>query len=122
MQRGKLLGMASYFLGLLYASAGSAVLSNLARGLYPDSPLLSGCRGHTQPVPLPPLLQWRRLHAATHGLGSGKPLMLLLHGFPETWASWRHQIKVGLGDVEGAGYAPAERLLHGAWALSPRVA
>lgn len=37
----------------------------------------------------------RRLHAATHGLGTGKPLMLLLHGFPETWASWRHQIRVG---------------------------
>lgn len=35
-----------------------------------------------------------RLHAATHGLGSGKPLMLFLHGFPETWATWRHQLKV----------------------------
>ena len=36
----------------------------------------------------------RRLHVATHGLGSGKPLILFLHGFPETWASWRHQIQV----------------------------
>ena len=24
--------------------------------------------------------------------GSGKPLMLLVHGFPEAWFSWRHQM------------------------------
>jgi hypothetical protein len=36
----------------------------------------------------------RRLHAATHGLGTGKPLMVLLHGCPELWVSWKHQIKV----------------------------
>ena len=35
-----------------------------------------------------------RLHAATHDLGSGKPLMLLIHGFPETWACWRNQLQV----------------------------
>lgn len=44
--------------------------------------------------PLPPPAHRARLHAATHGLGSGKPLLVLLHGFPETWAAWRHQIKV----------------------------
>jgi epoxide hydrolase 4 len=32
------------------------------------------------------------LHAATTGLGSGRKLLLLLHGFPESWQSWRHQI------------------------------
>lgn len=41
-----------------------------------------------------------RLHAATHGLGSGKPLMLFLHGFPETWATWRHQLKEFAGQYE----------------------
>ena len=29
------------------------------------------------------------LHIAEQGTG---PLVLLLHGFPETWFSWRHQI------------------------------
>src|SRR3954454_13532743 len=30
-----------------------------------------------------------RLHAAERGEG---PLVLLCHGFPESWYSWRHQI------------------------------
>jgi pimeloyl-ACP methyl ester carboxylesterase len=30
-----------------------------------------------------------RLHIAEAGTG---PLVLLLHGFPEVWHSWRHQI------------------------------
>ncbi len=48
-------------------------------------------------VPLPPHHHApRRLHVATHGLGTGKPLMLFLHGFPETWASWRHQIQASM--------------------------
>lgn len=38
-----------------------------------------------------------RLHVAEAGTG---PLVLLLHGFPEFWWSWRHQL-VGLAD---AGY------------------
>jgi pimeloyl-ACP methyl ester carboxylesterase len=38
-----------------------------------------------------------RLHVAEAGSG---PLVLLLHGFPEFWWSWRHQL-VGLAD---AGY------------------
>ncbi len=41
-----------------------------------------------------------RLHAATAGLGSGRPLLLLLHGFPETWHSWRHQIAALRGEYE----------------------
>ena len=32
-----------------------------------------------------------RLHCAVAGDG---PLVILLHGFPETWRSWRHQIPV----------------------------
>lgn len=36
-----------------------------------------------------------RLHYAERG--SGGPLVLLLHGFPECWYSWRHQLDV-LGD------------------------
>jgi pimeloyl-ACP methyl ester carboxylesterase len=30
-----------------------------------------------------------KLHFVTQGEG---PLMLMLHGFPEFWYSWRHQI------------------------------
>ena len=32
-----------------------------------------------------------RLHCAVAGDG---PLVILLHGFPESWYSWRHQIAV----------------------------
>jgi len=40
-----------------------------------------------------------RFHLAEHGPADG-PLVVLLHGFPEFWWSWRHQL-VALGD---AGY------------------
>ncbi|MFF4897862.1 alpha/beta fold hydrolase [Streptomyces sp. NPDC001068] len=46
-----------------------------------------------------------RLHVAEQGRG---PLVLLLHGFPESWYSWRHQI----GALSAAGYrvvAPDQR-------------
>jgi pimeloyl-ACP methyl ester carboxylesterase len=36
-----------------------------------------------------------RLHYAEHG--SGDRLVVLLHGFPECWYSWRHQL-IALGD------------------------
>ncbi|HEX7477568.1 MAG TPA: alpha/beta hydrolase [Polyangiales bacterium] len=38
-----------------------------------------------------------RLHIAEQGQG---PLVVLLHGFPESWYSWRHQ----LGPLAAAGY------------------
>ena len=38
-----------------------------------------------------------RFHYATQGSG---PLVLLLHGFPEHWYSWRHQI----GPLAEAGF------------------
>src|SRR5579871_4354845 len=38
-----------------------------------------------------------RMHIAEAGEG---PLVLLLHGFPESWYSWRHQIPV----LAAAGY------------------
>src|SRR5688572_33197164 len=37
------------------------------------------------------------LRAAVEGSG---PLVILVHGFPESWYSWRHQ----LGPVAGAGF------------------
>ena len=37
-----------------------------------------------------------RLHYAT--AGTGDRLVILLHGFPEFWYSWRHQIEVLKGD------------------------
>ncbi|MFD9001151.1 alpha/beta fold hydrolase [Streptomyces sp. NPDC059582] len=46
-----------------------------------------------------------RLHIAEQGEG---PLVLLLHGFPESWYSWRHQF----GPLAAAGYrvvAPDQR-------------
>ncbi len=46
-----------------------------------------------------------RMHIAEAGTG---PLVLLLHGFPECWYSWRHQ----LSDLAEAGYhvvAPDQR-------------
>ena len=38
-----------------------------------------------------------RLRAVTQGAG---PLVLMVHGFPESWYSWRHQI----GPVADAGF------------------
>lgn len=38
-----------------------------------------------------------RLHIAEQGEG---PLVLLLHGWPESWYSWRHQF----GPLASAGY------------------
>src|SRR5690348_12552136 len=38
-----------------------------------------------------------RMHIAEQGTG---PLVVLLHGFPESWYSWRHQ----LGALAAAGY------------------
>src|SRR6185503_2136628 len=68
------------------------------------------------PVPLPEQLGFKtqyfalpalRMHAATAGPVDG-PLVLLLHGFPEYWGSWRRQI----GPLAQAGYrvvAPDQR-------------
>src|SRR5438128_690575 len=38
-----------------------------------------------------------RMHYVEAGAG---PLVVLLHGFPESWYAWRHQ----LGPLAGAGY------------------
>ncbi|HUR51067.1 MAG TPA: alpha/beta hydrolase [Mycobacteriales bacterium] len=45
-----------------------------------------------------------RFHVAEHGPAGG-PLVLLLHGFPEFWWSWRHQL-VALGDAGFHAVAP----------------
>lgn len=34
-------------------------------------------------------LEGTRIHAVSEGEG---PLVVLLHGFPESWYSWRHQL------------------------------
>src|SRR5918992_4221940 len=61
-------------------------------------------------------------------LGSG-PLVLLLHGFPEFWWSWRHQL-VGLADagfravaVDLRGYGDSDKPPRGydAWTLAGDV-
>jgi pimeloyl-ACP methyl ester carboxylesterase len=45
-----------------------------------------------------------RFHVAEHGPSDG-PLVLLLHGFPEHWWSWRHQL-TALGDAGWHAVAP----------------
>lgn len=45
-----------------------------------------------------------RFHVAEHGPADG-PLVLLLHGFPEFWWTWRHQL-VALGDAGFHAVAP----------------
>ena len=45
-----------------------------------------------------------RFHVAEHGPQDG-PLVLLLHGFPEFWWSWRHQLRA-LGDAGLHAVAP----------------
>jgi epoxide hydrolase 4 len=48
-----------------------------------------------------------RLHAVTAGLQDGKPV-ILLHGFPEFWYSWRNQIQP-LADAGFRVIAPDQR-------------
>ncbi len=45
-----------------------------------------------------------RFHVAEHGPADG-PLVLLLHGFPEFWWSWRHQLEA-LGNAGYHAVAP----------------
>ncbi|MEV0387307.1 alpha/beta hydrolase [Nonomuraea sp. NPDC050643] len=47
-----------------------------------------------------------RIHVAEQGAG---PLVLLLHGFPETWYSWRHQLPA----LAAAGFRAAAIDLRG---------
>lgn len=44
-----------------------------------------------------------RLHLVEAGQDSGGPLVLLVHGFPESWYSWRHQLPA----LAQAGYHAA---------------
>jgi pimeloyl-ACP methyl ester carboxylesterase len=46
-----------------------------------------------------------RMHVAESGSG---PLVLLLHGFPESWYSWRHQLHT-LADAGYHAVAPDQR-------------
>ncbi len=46
------------------------------------------------------LLSGLRFHTVTAGRGSGKKLMLLVHGFPELWYSWRWQLQAFKEDYE----------------------
>lgn len=79
---------------------------------YPRLPVLR-CAGHapedTEAAPMirHHVLQTRtlRMHVAEQGEG---PLVVLLHGFPESWYSWRHQLPA----LAAAGYrvvAPDQR-------------
>src|ERR1700674_4037850 len=46
-----------------------------------------------------------RMHVAEQGTG---PLVVLLHGFPESWYSWRHQLQA-LADAGFHAVAPDQR-------------
>ncbi|WP_344249300.1 alpha/beta hydrolase [Isoptericola hypogeus] len=54
-----------------------------------------------------------RFHVATAGpersAGGGRPLVLLLHGFPQFWWAWRHQLTA----LSDAGYRVAAMDLRG---------
>lgn len=41
-----------------------------------------------------------RFHTVMAGRGRGKKLMLLVHGFPELWYSWRWQLEAFKDDYE----------------------
>ncbi|KAF5836584.1 Alpha/Beta hydrolase protein [Dunaliella salina] len=41
-----------------------------------------------------------RLHAVSLKRQPHKPLMLFLHGFPEYWYTWRHQLRAFAGDFD----------------------
>jgi pimeloyl-ACP methyl ester carboxylesterase len=73
---------------------------------YPKYPRLpvTRCPGYTQPMGNPGEITHRfvqtngvRLHVAEQGEG---PLVVLCHGFPESWYSWRHQLPA----LAAAGY------------------
>jgi pimeloyl-ACP methyl ester carboxylesterase len=75
------------------------------------------------------LLSWLRFHTVTAGRGSGKKLMLLVHGFPELWYSWRWQLEafkedyeVVAFDLRGYGQTEKPKVLIGtvayAWAAA----
>ncbi|GLG96283.1 Epoxide hydrolase 4 [Gryllus bimaculatus] len=54
-----------------------------------------------------------KLHYVENG-DSSKPLMLFVHGFPELWYSWRHQIKEFSSDywtiaLDMRGYGESEK-------------
>src|SRR6202451_474981 len=48
-----------------------------------------------------------RLHFAESGPADG-PCIILCHGFPESWYSWRHQLKA-LGEAGDRAIAPDMR-------------
>ncbi|KAK9809146.1 hypothetical protein WJX72_010179 [[Myrmecia] bisecta] len=41
-----------------------------------------------------------RLHTVSTGRAAGKKLLLLIHGFPELWYSWRYQLQAFCDDFE----------------------
>ncbi|MEW5310298.1 MAG: hypothetical protein WDW38_002110 [Sanguina aurantia] len=41
-----------------------------------------------------------KIHVVSTGRDPSKPLMLLVHGFPECWYSWRHQMREFAGEYE----------------------
>ncbi len=54
-----------------------------------------------------------KLRAVVQGQG---PLVIMVHGFPESWYSWRHQIGGGNGNLgsgifwRSGGYLPTLRI------------
>lgn len=58
------------------------------------------CHKHSQPSAVTILHPYRRLHSVSPGRQPGKPLMLFLHGFPECWYSWRHQMTAFAQDYD----------------------
>jgi pimeloyl-ACP methyl ester carboxylesterase len=59
----------------------------------------------------------QRIHVVTQGHG---PLVVLVHGFPESWYSWRHQLtplaeagyRVAAPDMRGYGRSAKPLAVH----------
>ena len=53
-----------------------------------------------------------RIHIAEQGVG---PLVVLCHGFPECWYSWRRQLSA----LAGAGFHAVAPDMRGLWSERP---
>ena len=103
------LGMVYTFLALAYRSHRKNQRRHLAGPGVPDRPVSAGhedAKGTDMDLKHHHVeVNGLRLHVAEQGEG---PLVLLLHGFPESWYSWRHQF----APLAEAGYrvvAPDQR-------------
>ena len=79
----------------------------------PDTPAFDGSGFSHEQIPTNGI----ELHVATAGPADGPPVVLC-HGFPELWYSWRHQL--GPRPMPGTAPSPPTCAATGAAAAPPR--